>query len=84
MPTGRRLIRMSGRALAHLLAPGRHAYEVIDGIPPDARVVRVAADHTLRTEDVDLVIVVESPSFDESPEGMRVPELVPRIRELPG
>jgi hypothetical protein len=79
MSQRRKTLRMSNIFLPCLVGEGPRHYEVVkDALPPDTTIVNVRMSDDFRS----LVLLIESESFDEIPEGLQYPEIDPQFRRL--
>jgi hypothetical protein len=79
---GKRILRISDNLLPTLFSPGDHPRYRVDGdpIPKGARVIN--ADFSFLRGSPAIFLLLESPEWDDVPEGCQIPEVVPQITEI--
>lgn len=80
----RKTLHVSLPIFLGMLRPGRKPdYEVVQGIPPDARIVAVKVGSAFdRYADDTLCLLVESAEFEEVGEGLCIPEMDVTFRSI--
>jgi hypothetical protein len=79
----RRILNIADAFLPSLLGSGVRRYEVTrDALPADCRIINAKVDFGGGPGHQTLVLLLESAEWDESPEGGRIPEIMPLITDL--